>query len=345
VPRRPVLAVFALSLGALAACGGGGGGGDGKQARTTTTQALPVAPLTGLPDPDGLAQGRPALTVKVDNICDPPDDCVRPQSGLEAADVVYEEVAEGGITRFAAVFNSQAPPEVGPIRSVRAIDSDLVAAIGGVFAYSGGVARNVDLIQQAPVNALDETGAGDAMFRTETKRRPYNLFGNAQALFDKGGQPVPPAPLFEYVRGDQTLGGEPVTSFTVRFARPDMTPTYTYDTATRTWKRDIAGQPFVAANGTQIAPTNVVVQFVQYTGDGEGIVLGDGDAWVFSDGQLVRGRWTRSVREQPTQYVDATGRPIKLLPGTTWVELLPIGSPVDVVAPAPTAPITGPPST
>jgi hypothetical protein len=345
VPRRPVLTVFALSLGALAACGGGGGDGDGKQARTTTTQALPVAPLTGLPDPEGLAQGRPALTVKVDNVCNPPPDpCVRPQSGLEAGDVVYEEVAEGGITRFAAVFNSQVPPEVGPIRSVRAIDSDLVAAIGGVFAYSGGVARNVDLIRQVPVNALDETGAGDAMFRNEAKASPHNLFGNAQALLDKGGQPVPPAPLFEYLRDDQTFGGEPVTSFTVRFERPDMAPTYTYDAATRTWKRDIAGQPFTAATGTQIAPTNVIVKFIQYTGGGEGIVLGDGDAWVFADGKLVRGRWARSVREQPAQYVDAAGRPIRLVPGTTWVELLPVGAPVDVVAPPPTAPVTGPAS-
>jgi hypothetical protein len=92
------------------------------------------------------------------------------------------------------------------------------------------------------------------------------------------------------------------------------------------------------SDGPQIAPTNVIVQFTEYTGGGEGVVLGEGDAWIFSDGQLVRGRWVRPAVEQPAQYVDAAGQPINLVPGTTWVELLPIGGPVDVLPAAPPAP-------
>ncbi len=327
VPALAALALFTVSCG-----GGGGGGDDDSEAKTTTTEAPKIAPLTGLPDLDGGAQNRPALTIKVDNL---DGEGVRPQTGLEGADVVYEEVTEGGITRFAAVYQSQVPAEVGPVRSVRAIDSDLVSPIGGVFAYSGGAGPNVDRIRLAPVNSLDESQAGDAMFRVDTNEPPHNLFARPQALFDRGGQPVPPPALFQYLADQEVFAGEAVTSFTAQFENPGYSPTYTYDAATRTWKRDIAGAPFVMANGTQIAPTNVIEQFTQYTGGGEGQVIGEGEAWVFSDGKLIRGRWVRPTADQPAQYLDAAGAPIKLLPGTTWVELLPVGRPVDVVAPPP----------
>jgi len=334
--RRRFLVALALTFAmAVAACGGGGGDDDTEQESTTTTVApAPVAPLTGLPDTDGAAQGRPALTVKVDNA---DFENVRPQTGLDRADVVYEEVTEDGITRFAAIFQSQVPAEVGPIRSVRSIDPDLVTPIGGVFAYSGGAQTNVEKLLQAPVNSVDESAAGDAMFRVDTKDAPHNLFGRVQLLFDKGGQPVPPPPLFQYVEEAETVAGEPTAAFTVGFA-PGYAPTYSYDATTRTWLRDIGGVPFVMSDGPQIAPTNVIVQFTEYTGGGEGVVLGEGDAWIFSDGQLVRGRWVRPAVEQPAQYVDAAGQPINLVPGTTWVELLPIGGPVDVLPAAPPAP-------
>ncbi len=336
---RSVLVLAVLALFAASCGGGGGSDDDDSRAKTTTTAAPPVAPLTGLPDLDEAAQGRPALTVKVDNSA---FGDVRPQTGLEGADVVYEEVTEGGITRFAAVFQSQVPAEVGPIRSVRAIDADLVAPIGGVFAYSGGAGPNVDRIRLAPVNSLDEDQAGDAMFRVDTNVAPYNLFGRPQGLFDRGGQPVPPPALFQYLAGAEVFPGEAVTAFTVQFENAGYVPTYTHDAATRTWKRDIGGAPFVMANGAQIAPTNVIVQFTQYTGGGEGQVVGEGEAWVFSDGKLIRGRWVRPAADQPAQYVDAAGAPIKLVPGTTWIELLPVGRPVDVLAPPP--PPAPPPS-
>ena len=247
-------------------------------------------------------------------------------------------MTESGITRFAAVFQSQVPETVGPIRSVRAIDPELVAAIGGVFAYSGGAQPNVDKLRQVAVNSIDETAAGDAMFRDPAKEAPHNLFGRGQPLFDKGGQPVPPPSLFEYVdqEAGEVVAGEGVASFRVGFG-PGYAPNYTYDATTRTWKRDIDGQAFVAANLAQIAPTNVIVQFTEYTGAGEANVTGEGVAWIFSDGKLIRGTWSRAAREEPIRYFDDAGQPVKLLPGTTWVELLPNLSPVDVVG-APPAP-------
>jgi hypothetical protein len=342
-PRR-LLAVAASVAFALTACGGGGDDETEKKAKPKKLEEeVAIAPLTGLPDIDGTVQTRPALTVKVDNFCEPPGECVRPQTGLNQADVVYEEVTEGGITRFAAIFQSQVAADVGPIRSVRAIDADLVAVIGGVFAYSGGSAPNVERIKQAPVNAIDEDAAGDAMFRNAAKKAPHDLFGRPQGLFDKGGQPVPPPPLFEYLAEGEVFAGEAVTSFRVGFG-PRYAPNYTYDAATRTWKRDIDGQPFVVSDLTQVAPTNVIVQFTEYTGGGEGSVVGEGIAWIFSDGKLIRGTWHRSTRDEVIQYLDAAGLPVKLVPGSTWVELLPNLSPVDVVAPPP-PPLAPPPST
>ena len=342
--RRRSVALLVASLTAVtlaAACGGGGDDGESETQQTDEPEAPPIAPLTGLPDPDGAAAGRPALSVKVENHPD-----ARPQQGLEAADVVYEEVVEGEITRFLAVFNSAVPETVGPIRSVRLTDPDIVWPLGGVFAYSGGATPSVEAISQAPVNAIDESAAGDAMFRDNPRGVDveHTLYGRGQALIDKGGEPVPPPALFTYYAEGEATVGEPVASTRIGFI-PGYDPTYTYDAASRTWLRSYGFEPFTVGAGVQIAPTNVVVQFTDYVGGAgnptaEGQSVGEGDVWVFTDGKVVRGRWTRPAVEQPAQYVDAAGAPIKLLPGRTWVHLLPIGEAVDVTPGAPAPAVT-----
>jgi hypothetical protein len=341
VRRRTTLVVQLLAVTAalalvLAACGGGGS--DKKTQKKKEAPKEAVAPLTGVA-PAGESLTRPALEVKIDNA---DERGVRPQAGIEVADVVYEEQVEGNVTRFLTIFNSTLPDQVGPIRSVRATDPNVVWPLGGVFAYSGGAAPNVDLIHQAPVNAIDESGAGNAMFRERTRPAPHNLFGRPADLIAKGGQPVPPKALFQYLGANEPSTGDPAATLHVGFTAP-YDPSYTYDAASRTWKRSYGATPFTAASGEQVAPTNVIVQFTNYEGGAgnptaEGQTVGEGDAWVFTDGKIVRGRWTRPAKEQPAQYVDATGKPIKLLPGRTWVELLPIGAPVDVTAPPPAPP-------
>ena len=337
--RRTTLVVRLLALTAalalvLAACGGGGGGEKTSKKKDTPKEA--VAPLTGA-TPAGESLTRPALEVKIDNTAP-----ARPQAGLDVADVVYEEVVETPFTRFLAIFNSTLPDTVGPIRSVRATDPNVVWPLGGVFAYSGGAAPNVELIRQAPVNAVDETGAGDAMFRERGRPAPLNLFGRPAGLIGKGGQPVPPKALFQYLGSNEQSTGDPASAVHMVLSS-DSDPTYTYDAQSRMWKRSAGLAPFNAASGQQVAPTNVIVQFTNYEGGAgsptaEGMTVGEGEAWVFTDGKIVRGRWVRPAKEQPARYVDAAGKPIKLLPGRTWVELVPIGSPVEVTAPPPAPP-------
>ena len=181
-----IAAVAATVALAASACGGGSGAATPKRtttttAATTTTVAVPIAPLTGLPDPSGASLTRPALSVKVENTAD-----ARPQAGIDQADVVYEEVVEGNITRFVAIFNSAVPDVIGPVRSVRAEDPDIVWPLGGIFAYSGGAQVNVDAINAAPVHAVDEDAAGSAMVRNEPSQpprdAPHNLYGLGPAL-------------------------------------------------------------------------------------------------------------------------------------------------------------------
>lgn len=342
--RPGIFVAFATACAALPACSGG------HAAPSTTTVPAPTVPSTtttvatatstmapttapppvlfpelGTVDTDGQGQTRPALWVKIENTKD-----ARPQAGMDEADVVFEQVTEGGITRFISLFQSQVPDVIGPVRSTRAMDSDVVSGLRGVFAYSGGIPQSVGLIRQAPVAAIDETTAGPAMFRDRAKRAPHNLFGRGPDLLKFGtDQPTPPPALFSYLSASETFAGEPAASVTVQFD-PPYRPTYTYDAASNSWPRTIDSSPFMAASGRQIAPTNVIVQFVECCLDvPEGGIyktVGGGEAWVFVDGKVAKGTWSRADRSQPTTYVDANGRPIKLRPGRTWVEYVPNGT-------------------
>lgn len=343
--RHSAVVAAAVLIVALAACGGSGGHTAKKRVAPTTPKPT-VAPLTGLPDPSGQTLQRPALSVKIENTPE-----ARPQTNLETADVVFEEVTEGEITRFVAVYNSTIPDVIGPIRSVRAMDPDIVTPLGGIFAYSGGIPESVNLIRQAPgVNSLDESQAGSAMFRDKSKKAPHNLYGHGQDLLAKGGQPVPVRPLFSYADAGGAFNGDPVAQVDIGF-KQGYGVTYTFDAASRTWKRSYGLTPHTAASGQQIAPTNVIVQFVgccvPSPEGGAYQTVGQGQAWVLSDGKIVRGQWTRSDRSQPTQYVDASGAPIKLLPGRTWVEFVPASPdyPVNVTAPPPGPPSSSAPTT
>ena len=160
---------------------------------TTTKPSGRIAPLSGLPDPSGVALTRPALTVKIEN-----DPNSHPQWGVEQADVVYEEIVNGGITRLAAIFNQNAPGKIGPVRSVRPTDTAIVWPLGGIFAYSGGAQYAINSISTAPVKLVDESAAGFAMYRDPNRVAPYNLYAITPRLFAFGGHPVPPQPLFFY---------------------------------------------------------------------------------------------------------------------------------------------------
>ncbi|HVB70423.1 MAG TPA: DUF3048 domain-containing protein [Acidimicrobiales bacterium] len=296
---------------------------------STTTTVPPVAPLTGLPDPAGQALTRPALTVKVENTPE-----ALPQWGIDRADVVYEEIVNGGITRLAAIFNSQAPAKVGPVRSVRPTDTFVVWPLGGIFAYSGGAPYAVESISKAPVKLVDETSAGAAMYRDPNRQAPSNLYASAGALFQLKGTPTPPRALFTYRHDTLGAGTTVVHHFTVEF--PSIYPvTWTWNTTNLSWDRTLFGQPIVTGTGVRVSPKNVVVMFVNYF-NGVGAftsytnLLGTGQVEVFSDGHMVRGTWSRAAKTDVVHYHTVGGKVLAMEPGQTWVELLNIGARVPI---------------
>ena len=291
---------------------------------------VPVAPLTGRPDPARTTHRRSAITVKIDNTPE-----ARPQYGVENADVVYEEIVEGGITRLAAIFNSRLPRKVGPVRSVRRTDREIVYPVRGIFAFSGGAAYALRSIASAPVKRFDQTNAGSAMFRDPRRYAPHNLYVNLVKLEAMGGKPQPPRPLFSYARPDARPVGGRVASFTVGFAAGYAT-SYQWNGATRSWARSIFGHPDVTAGGRRVSPTNVVVMNVYYKG-GVGVegsaaqLTGSGPVTVFTAGRVVHGRWSRRRLELPIVYRSSSGQLIRVRPGQTWVELLALSEHVSVV--------------
>lgn len=331
--------VALLALGALAVAACSGGDDDpasaAGEATTTTVAGEPVAPLTGQSEPDEARRSRPAVAVKVDASVP----ALGQQSGLGAADLVYVEKVEGGVTRLFAVFQSTDAEVVGPVRSARSTDVNLAANLGRpLLAYSGGNNGVLGLIRQGDVVDLgydvkpeiyQPLGRGLLRFYVSTT----TLHGLAPP--DAG----PPQALFAYRGQGEDLGAGAEASRGVGIAYGDRVNTQVvYEPVPDGWARSQDGMPHVEQGGARITPTNVIVQFTEYRDAGfvdttgtrspEAVVVGEGEAWILTGDQLVRGRWSRPDLGAPTTYVDSTGAPVALTAGRTWVELAPVGSAV-----------------
>ena len=297
---------------------------------TTTVPSYSIAPLTGLPDISGNAVNRPALTVKIENT---PDSM--PQWGITKADVVYEEIVNGGITRLAAIFNSSVPTKIGPVRSVRPTDTQIVYPLGGIFAFSGGAQYAINSIETAPVKLLNQTSAGLAMYRDPKRQAPHNLYAVGESLFAFGGTPTPPNPIFTYRVAGKKVKGTSVSTFTVNF--PSIYPvTWSWNSTSKSWDRSIFGSADITGTGERESPKNVIDMFVNYvngigTMNSYGDLQGSGTAQIFTAGKEVQATWSRGPsKSDPVIYKTLTGKVVALTPGQTWVELINTGAKVTV---------------
>ena len=320
-----LICFVALSL-LVGACGGSGKKAKAAAAKATTTTTKPpppIAPLTGLPDPGAASHHRCSVTVKIDNT---QHDGLK--WGVDQADVVYEEVVEGGITRLAAVFNSHAPNRVGPVRSVRKTDQSLVWPIKGIFAYSGGAPYAIASISTAPVKRLDETRAGSMMSRDYSRSAPWNLFAHVDQMYGACPEKVGPPALFVYRKPHHPVGGVPAATLHVGFLNGYGTD-WRWDPAKGVWARSLFGRPELTTPGVPLAPQNVVVWQARYTGGdpnhgnegAEAQIEGTGTAWVLTRGRVIKGTWSRPDKSKPAEFLDAAGKQIPLTPGQTWVEI------------------------
>jgi hypothetical protein len=330
--RRLAAALAAAALVA-GACGGGGKKASPKTTsstvplQVTTTTLPPPAILTGLPIGDRDNLDRPVLVVKVENAPD-----ARPQAGIDKADVVYEEVVEGGVVRFLVVFQSQDAEAVGPVRSVRPVDPDVVAPMGGLFAYAAGAAPFEKAIKAAPVRLVGINQLEKAYVRRKSRKAPHNLYTTTKDLYEAAkSSDKPPPPLFTF--GPST--GAAVTRAHVVMGALTSAD-WDWDAGKARWLRTTNGTPHVMENDVQLALANVIVQYVRYsntsTVDPTGFrvqtadIVGTGKAIVLSGDHMVQATWTKRSARDVTTYTGPDGEAVNLATGPTWVMLAPVGA-------------------
>ena len=292
---------------------------------TTTTTTIPIvrAPLTGAQAPDESVIGRPALVVKIDN-----HPKSRPQWGLNQADIVFEENVEQ-LTRFAAVYHSQGSDPVGPIRSGRLQDINLLASFNGpLFAWSGGNAQVSAAIRKSTMVDLSHSSANEAGgFRRESSRvAPHNLVAETSKLWTLApADAIPPVPQFEYRADGETVPTDSKPAGAVKISMDGVDIMWEWSPENLTFVRSQDDKPHVDMQDVRINAPNVVVVSVVYTKSGSSPVaksVGSGEVWVYTAGKLIQGSWERLDPIKPFVFKDTKGAVIKLTPGRTWVEVI-----------------------
>jgi hypothetical protein len=296
-------------------------------------EPIEPCPLTGETLPgDEQPPDRPVLAVKVENTPD-----AQPLAGLQGADIVYEEVVEGGITRFVALFQCDDANRVGPVRSIRTTDPEILAPFSDhpLLAFSGGSKGVRNVVEDAGMTTMDESSATKAFTRDSARVIPHNLFTSTKALWAKGksaakGEPVPASP-FEY-SDEVPKPSKKARSATIVFSGL-ATAEWRWEKGH--WVRYLDGTPMLLESGGPITADNVVVQVVKTTeSDFQDVagypspevdLIGTGKAWVLRDGKLIVGKWERTDLDDFTAFRTKNGDEIALAPGSTFVELAPTG--------------------
>ncbi|MGY1719071.1 DUF3048 domain-containing protein [Blastococcus sp. SYSU DS0552] len=296
-----------------------------------TSPSEPTWPLTGVPA--DTVPDRPAFAVKIEN-----STAARPQTGLNAADMVWEQVVEGGITRFVAVYHSTLPPEIGPVRSIRPMDAAIAAPLGGLLAFSGGVPPYIAAAEDAGLQVLRQDSGADGFFRTTARSAPHNVHAVPQTLLDQADADhrTSPGAQFEHAEtGEQptaVAAGQPTATLDLELSGISN-PRWTWSAADGRWLRAEGSTPAVEAGGAWIGAANVVVLRVDVVQTEardpagnpvpETVLTGTGPALVASGGHTVEATWSKPAVGDRVQLTDADGDPVTLTPGTTWVELVP----------------------
>jgi hypothetical protein len=287
-----------------------------------------VCPLTGLePTRESLVE-RPAVAVKIENAS-----IAYPLSGLEDAEVVYEELVEGGLTRFMAMYHCNDAAKAGPVRSAREVDPSIMIPITRILAAAGGNEAVRSVLGENEVVLVDENGAGEAMERIAREGLPseHTLYADTAALRKLGKKQysdAPPEEIFAF--GDLEAKSKPAKTISIEFG----TASVSYEWGGEGWLRFDEGQPLMSEAGEQITVDNVIIEehTINYSGltDVTGAastviedVTGSGRAVLFRDGRAVKGTWERDSVDDIVRFVTKEGDEMVLAAGTTWIELVP----------------------
>lgn len=278
--------------------------------------------LTGVQiDPE--LNKRPVTSIQIENSPD-----ARPQSGLKDAGVIFEAVAEGGITRFNASFLEAQPDYIGPIRSVRPYYAILAAPFDPIFVHAGGSADGLATLRNLGLKDLDHGANGNAFQRVSSRYAPHNLYSSTAALDQAArGRGYNTSNVKGFERKDEQKG-QPITAKTINMTLSSAlyNLTYTYDPATNTYPRIMGGKPHTdERSGAQLAPKTVVALVMNYSQNGIYSVYkttGSGTALIFQDGTVTQGSWQKTADKEQLTFTASDGKILKLNAGQTWFTLV-----------------------
>lgn len=324
--KLSVLGVVTLTaLVLLSGCQSVRKSSDAADVPTPTKTVITYNSLSGRVGTDG-----PVLVVKIDDTAQ-----AHPQIGLDEADVVYIEQVEGGLTRLAAVFSSIIPNQIGPVRSARISDIDILAQYGHVaFAYSGAQSKLLPVIHAANLQDLGAQRESPTIYvRDETRYAPVNLILQADLLMARLKAESVPIDVSKNMGWNFSLaaplGGNPIIS--VKLTWPANSYTATWSATQSRWLFYQNGKPDLAADGKQLGPTTLAIQMVSITPsiyhDKFGGVtpfsatVGQGDGFILRDGTSYPAKWSRPSATSGTTWTQIDGSPLPFAPGQIWVAL------------------------
>ncbi|MFP4636032.1 MAG: DUF3048 domain-containing protein [Nitriliruptoraceae bacterium] len=304
---------------------------DDEEDEEEPEDTRPRSHLTGERIDEELLE-QPQLLAKIEN-----SPQARPQSGLDAADVVYEERVEGGVTRFIAIFHSEVPEVAGPIRSARPVTTQIMRGYGpSAFAYSGARDEVQAMLAQTPSIRITEGGPG--FYRDSSRSAPHNLYVDVrrtlEGAIDRGAEPFTDVGwAFDEDVPDDALScpddlegcTDPGRSIDIRMSR-EYISNWEYDQEAERYRRSQNGQPFRVTGEGRIGAANLVVldtrHYVGATGYPEtDVVTESAEALVLRDGRRYEATWSKPTADDPLRVLTPDGEPFPLKPGPTWVHL------------------------
>ncbi len=325
------MAAIATALVALGACSGDAAPEAAPETPVPAPSPTPdpKCPLTGLDAKSPALVERPAVAIKVENA-----PIAYPLSGLEDAEIVFEELVEGGVTRFMAIYHCTDAKKVGPVRSARAVDPGIMIPITRILGAAGGNDIVRKELEKAKVVVLDERKSNPGLRRIP---RPgialeHTLYANSGVIRKLGQKRFDEPPQTNFEFGPLQGKAKKTRNVTINFGG-ESTVGYTWSKGE--WKRFDNGSPLLAEGGGQIGVDNVVIE--QHTINNSRTIVdvggnpsieikdqtGKGSAVLLRDGKAIHGRWIRKRLKAPVRFVTTRGDTMVFAPGTIWVELVP----------------------
>jgi len=286
-----------------------------------------VNPLTGLADMDEKYINQRPLAIMIENEYNS-----RPQSGLDKADVVYEVLAEGGITRFLALYLGDDLDEVGPIRSARPYFIDYAMEYNGIYVHYGASPQGYSDLKKLKINDIDGIYDGVTFWRDSSRKAPHNAYSSTEKMLEtseKRGY-MKPADLkvWSFNEKDAAPDGEDLERFKLTYYN-NYDVSYTYDSQKKVYERYINNKPHAdRKTGAPIFVKNIIIQFndtkvIDKEGRLEIKTVGSGKGYYISNGCCGEIKWKKNSRSARTIYTLADGTELKINPGNTWIQIMP----------------------